>query len=89
MAVYSAVYRIVQRYAPLIGLEADADLIPLIGGTIIPSYHSRPTSKDILRFIVEPFRAAQGNTVKSCELFAIASDSCTAEERTEEVEDEG
>ena len=29
MAIFRTVYRIVQRYAPLTGLEGDADLIPL------------------------------------------------------------
>ena len=70
MALFRTMYRIVQRYAPLTNLEGDADLIPLTGGTIIPSYHSRPVGKDILRFITELFRAAQGNTVKTCEFFA-------------------
>ena len=77
MALFRTMYRIVQRYAPITDLEGYADLVPFIRGTIIPSYHSRPAGKDILRFIAEPFRAARGNTVKSCEFFAIASDSCT------------
>ena len=47
MALFRTVYRIVQRYAPLTDVEGDADLIPLTGGTIIPSYHSRPAGKDI------------------------------------------
>ena len=37
MALFRIVYRIVQRYAPLTHLEGDADLIPLTGGTIVPS----------------------------------------------------
>ena len=77
MALFRTVYKTVPHYAPLTDLEGDADLIPLTGGTIIPNYHTRPAGKVILRFIDEPFRAAQGNTVKSCEFFAIASDSCT------------
>ena len=85
MALFRIVYRIVQRYAPLTDLEGDTNVVPFIGGTIIPTYHSRPAGKEILCFIAEPFRVAQGTTVKSCELFAIASDSCT--DRTSKKED--
>ena len=51
MALFRIVYRIVQCYAPLTDLEGGGGLIPLTTGTIIPSYHSHPTGKDILRFI--------------------------------------
>ena len=77
MALFRTVYRIMQHYAPLTDLEWDTDLILLTGGTIIPSYHSRPAGKDVLRFIAKPLCGAQGNTVKSCESFATCSDSCT------------
>ena len=36
-----------------------------------------PPGEDFFCSIDEPFRAAQGNTVKSCESFFIAFDSCT------------
>ena len=77
MALFRTVYRLVQHYGPLTHLKGDADFILFTGGTIIPSYHSRPAGKDILRFFPEPFHAARGNTAKSCEFFAIASDSYT------------
>ena len=50
---------------------------PLQEAPSSPAITPPPAGKDILRFIAEPFRAAQGNTVKNCEFFAIASDSCT------------
>ena len=67
MALFRAVYRIVQRYGPLTELQGDAKLIPLTGGTIIPSYHSRFAGLDILRFIAMPFHGTQGDIVKNCE----------------------
>ena len=58
-------------------LEGNAELVALNGGHILPSYRSRFSGAEILRFIVHPFRASQGAIVTGCEFFAVASDSCT------------
>ena len=56
LALFRTVYRIVQPCGPLTHLEGDAELVPLNGGTIIPSYHSPPSGREVLRFISHPFR---------------------------------
>ena len=74
MALFHIVYKIVQRYAPLTGLEGDAWLIPLTGGTIIPSYHSRPTDQDICSFLLSrsvPLRVTPLRVVSFCDCLLI------------------
>ena len=77
MGLFRTVYRLVQSYEPMTNLEGDSELVALNGGHILPSYRSRVSSAEILRFIVHPLRASQGAIVTECEFFAIASDSCT------------
>ena len=78
MALFCAVCRIVQQYAPLGDLPRDTELIPLTRGAIVPSDPPLPVArKEILRFIAEPFCAAQFDIVKNSEFLSIASESCT------------
>ena len=77
LALFRIVCRIVQHSGPLTHLDGDAELVAGNKGTIAASYHSRPSSVEILRFIADPFRAAQGENVKNCQLFAIAFEACT------------
>ena len=49
----------------------------LNGGTIIPSYRSPFSAREVLRFISQPFRISQGLVIKESSFFSIASDSCT------------
>ena len=66
-----------QRFGPLTHLEGDAELVPLNGGTIIPSYRSPPSGREVLRFISHPFRISQGLVIKESSFFSIALDLCT------------
>ena len=77
MGSFRTVYRLVQSYEPMTNLEGNSELVALNGGHILPSYRSRVSGAEILRFIVHPLRASQGAIVTECEFFAIASDSCT------------
>ena len=77
LALFRTVYRIAHRSGPLSHLEGDAKLVSLNGGTIIPSYHSPPSGREVLRFISQPFRISQGLVIKGSSFFSIASDSCT------------
>ena len=77
LALFRTVYKIVQCSGPLTYLEGDAELVPLYGGTIIPSYCSPPSGREVLRFISHPFRISQGLAIKEYSFFSIASDSCT------------
>ena len=77
MGLFRTVYRLVQSYEPMTNLEGNSELVALNGGHNLPSYRSRVSGAEILRFIVHPLRASQGAIVTECEFFAIASDSCT------------
>ena len=77
MGLFRTVYRLVQSYEPMTNLEGNSELVALNGGHILPSYRSRVSGAEILRFIVHPLGASQGAIVTECESFAIASDSCT------------
>ena len=77
MGLFRTVYRLVQSYEPMTNLEGNSELVALNGGHILPSYRSRVSGAEILRFILHPLRASQGAIVTECEFFAIASDSCT------------
>ena len=77
LALFRTVYRIAHRSGPLSHLEGDAELVSLNGGTIIPSYRSPPSGREVLRFISQPFRISQGLVIKESSFFSIASDSCT------------
>ena len=48
----------------------------LTGGTILPSYRSPPSGREVLRFISHPFRISQGLVIKESSFFSIASDLC-------------
>ena len=77
LALFRTVYRIMQHSGPLTHLEGDSELVALNKGTSTSSYHSRPSGVEILRLIAVPFRATQGENVKNCQFFVLASDSCT------------
>ena len=77
MGLFRTVYRLVQSFQPMTNLEGNAELVVLNGGHILPSYRSRFSGAEILRFIVRPFCASQGAIVTGREFFSIASDSCT------------
>ena len=67
---------IAHRSSPLSHLEGDAELVSLNGGTIIPSYPSPPSGREVLSFISHPFRITQGLVIKESSFVSIASDSC-------------
>ena len=77
VALFRSVYRIAHRSGPLSHLEGDAELVSLNGGTIIPSYRSPPSGREVLRFFSHPFRISQGLVIKESSFLSIASDSCT------------
>ena len=77
LSPFRTAYRSVHRFGPLSHLEGHAELVSLNGGTIIPSYRSPPSGREVLRFISQPFRISQGLVIKESSFFSIASDSCT------------
>ena len=84
LALLRTAYKIVHRSGPLRHLEGDAELMPLNGGTILPSYRSPPSGREVLRFISHPFRISQGLVIKESSFFSIASDLCTERASKEE-----
>ena len=85
MGLFRTVYRLVQSYQPMTNLEGNAELVALNGGRILPSYRSRFSGAEILRFNVRPFRASQGAIVTGCEFFGVTSDLCTDRSSKKEV----
>ena len=77
LALFKTVYSMAHRSCPLSHLEGDAELVSLNGGTILPSYRSPPSGRDVLRFISHPFRFSKGLVINESSFFSIASDSCT------------
>ena len=61
---------IVQSNQPMTDLEGDVEVVTLIGDTIVPSYHSRPSGIEMLHFIAQPSRASQVDIVMTISFFS-------------------
>ena len=69
LALFRTVYRIAHRSGPLRHLEGHAELVSRNGGTIISTYRSPPSGREVLPFISHPFRISQGLVIKESSFF--------------------